>query len=531
MNSYDSQELSADVNLYIQQVNDFSSNYLRLLDNAAQNTLQGEGLSQQQLAALQQQAGANKLRDMAAGFGSKAEATGISKAAAAWRDAEARANDLANGLMDPRVGSWDTFASKTRWTFENLGKVARPLDIGMTLADGTSAAIAGDWRRVSEVNAEIASGCAASALGAYFVAGLMASGPIPLYTNEHCFFEWETKARGKVKKHLPADGSAYLVRVDELHRGANYSPENAERIHFLLSLEEAPSPHLIDEDFVELTVDSGSPKSESGNDLWHSRDIEKLCSSRSSRDVWQATQVIMTARKQVNGIYFAKGNPEHDAKYIVDNDSRSIICEAKSYQYLKPKTEKPVYPVENLFETARAFADHARARFQGKVIGITGSVGKTTIKDGLVSVLSAISQVHASKGNQNADWGLLETISNTPANADYAVYELGMLGRKSIGLKSRRVKPHVAVITNVFDAHRSFHSSDESIAETKAEILEGLSEGGIAVLPADSPWYKLLRAKAKTYESLEVLTFGESENSDIRLMSFDCSSSGTELVV
>src|SRR5690554_4255415 len=128
MNSYDAQELSSDLNLYIQEVKDFSGTYLSLLDNIAENTPQGEGLSQQQLATLTQQAGANRLRDMASGFSTKAEAAGDAVAAAAWRDAEARANNLANGMMDPRVGSWDTFVSNTRWTFENLGKVARPVD-------------------------------------------------------------------------------------------------------------------------------------------------------------------------------------------------------------------------------------------------------------------------------------------------------------------------------------------------------------------------------------------------------------------
>lgn len=354
---------------------------------------------------------------------------------------------------------------------------------------------------------------------------------IPLYTNEHCFFEWETKERGKVKKHLPADGSAYLVRVDELHRGANYSPEPSERIHFLLSLEAPPSAHLIDETSVEYIIDNDVAKREPSNALWNSRDIEGICHSRPARNNWYATQAIMTARNQANGVYFAKGEPERDLKHVVDNDSRSIICESKNYQYLKSKTTKPIYVVDDMFETARAFADFARARFEGKVVGITGSVGKTTIKDGLISLLSAISQVHASKGNQNADWGLLETISNTPPSSDYAIYELGMLGKKSIGLKSRRVKPHVAVITNIFDAHRSFHQSDESIAETKAEILEGVIEGGIAILPADSPWFNFLSVKARSYQNVTMLTFGESERSDIRLISYACSSDGTELVV
>lgn len=354
---------------------------------------------------------------------------------------------------------------------------------------------------------------------------------IPLYTNKHCFFEWETKGRGKVEKHLPADGSAYLVRVDELHRGVNYSPGNAERIHFLLSLEEPPGAHLIDKSLVEYTIYKDLAKREPSNTLWSSSEVEEICFSQSYSGGWHATQTIMTARKQANGIYFAKGQPEYDLKYVVENDSCSIICGSKSYQYLKSKTKKPIYVVDDMFETARAFADFARARFEGKVIGITGSVGKTTIKDGLISLLSAISRVHASKGNQNADWGLLETISNTPPDADYAVYELGMLGKKSIGLKSRRAKPHIAVITNVSDAHRSFHSSDESIAETKSEILEGVLDGGIAILPADSPWSKVLYDNAKKYPKVKVLLFGEHDSSDIRLISYDCSSGGTEMTV
>lgn len=364
---------------------------------------------------------------------------------------------------------------------------------------------------------------------------------IPLYTNEHCFFEWKTKERGVIKKHFPADGSAYLVRVDELHRGTNCSTDNIERVHFILSLRKSPGAHLIDDALVEKIDGSLAEKAINGStlpqvppkDRWTSSDMTKigLITKGLNCDAWGTEQIVMTKRAQSNGVYFARNESDQDVKYITRNQCKAVICDNDKFQFLKSKINQPIYVVEDMFDAARKFADHARARFKGKVIAVTGSVGKTTIKDGLVSLLSGISQVHAAKGNANADWGLLETISNTPLNADYAIYELGMLGRKSIGLKSRRVKPHIAVITNVFDAHRSFHLSDQSIAETKAEILEGLLDDGTAILPADSPWFDFIYSKAKGFSNLKLLTFGETVCSDIRLVSYDCSTSGTRLVV
>ena len=130
------------------------------------------------------------------------------------------------------------------------------------------------------------------------------------------------------------------------------------------------------------------------------------------------------------------------------------------------------------------------------MVGITGSVGKTTTKEMLRTILSAAGKTHAAPASYNNQWGVPLTLARLPADAAFCVTELGTNHPGEIGPLSQLVRPDVAVVTAVEAAHIGFFGSIEAIAQEKSAIGDGLPPDGIAVLPADSHMLGRLAVRA-----------------------------------
>ena len=172
----------------------------------------------------------------------------------------------------------------------------------------------------------------------------------------------------------------------------------------------------------------------------------------------------------------------------------------------------------------------ARARSGAGVVGVTGSVGKTTVKEMLRHGLSAIGPAHASVASYNNQWGVPLTLARIPRDAEFAVIEIGMNARGEIAPLARMAAPHVAVITAVAAVHLGPLGSIEAIAEEKADILEGVPPGGVAVLPQDNPFFPRLAARAEA-RGLRVVGFGESPGAAARLRDVVLGADGVSAIV
>jgi UDP-N-acetylmuramoyl-tripeptide--D-alanyl-D-alanine ligase len=166
----------------------------------------------------------------------------------------------------------------------------------------------------------------------------------------------------------------------------------------------------------------------------------------------------------------------------------------------------------------------ARARFGGKVVGITGSVGKTGTKEMVRLALGAFGRVHATLGNLNNHFGVPLTLARLPMEVDYAVIEMGMSAPGEIAPLSRLARPHLALITTVAPAHLEFFTGVEQIADAKAEILEGLEPGGVAVFNRDNRFYERLCRAARNREVGRLFGFGRHIAAEARLL--DCAVDG-----
>jgi UDP-N-acetylmuramoyl-tripeptide--D-alanyl-D-alanine ligase len=180
--------------------------------------------------------------------------------------------------------------------------------------------------------------------------------------------------------------------------------------------------------------------------------------------------------------------------------------------------DAPLLVVPNVLAGLRDLAAAARARTLAKVIGVTGSVGKTGTKDALRLALSKDGETHASVASYNNHWGVPLSLARCPASARYAVFEMGMNHEGEIEPLSRLVRPHVAIITTIAPVHLEFLGSLAKIADAKAEIFFGVEPGGAAIINRDIAQFPLLKRRAEEAGIARIVSFGEHDEADARLI-------------
>lgn len=180
--------------------------------------------------------------------------------------------------------------------------------------------------------------------------------------------------------------------------------------------------------------------------------------------------------------------------------------------------DAPLLVVDDVLDALRDLARASRARLKGKVIAVTGSVGKTSTKEALRLVLSREGETHASAASYNNHWGVPLSLARCPADARFAVFELGMNHAGEIGPLSRMVQPDIAIITTIAPVHLEHFASVDGIADAKAEIFEGLVEDGIAILNRDNDYFNRLCDRALDARVSRVVSFGEEAGADAHLI-------------
>ena len=173
----------------------------------------------------------------------------------------------------------------------------------------------------------------------------------------------------------------------------------------------------------------------------------------------------------------------------------------------------PQLVVADVQHASGRFGALKRQAFEGKVIAITGSAGKTTTKNLVAAALATAGQVHATLGNQNNELGVPITLSGLTSNHRFGVIELGAGQPGDIAYLCQLARPNVAVCLNASAAHLAHYDSVDAIAATKGEIFEGLVGKGLAVINADQKWLPQWREQAGTARQV---TFGLAEDADYR---------------
>lgn len=218
--------------------------------------------------------------------------------------------------------------------------------------------------------------------------------------------------------------------------------------------------------------------------------------------------------------YFAIKGDVHDGHAFVDaalkaGAALAVVDAAQRDQFA---LEAPLLIVEDVLAALRDLARASRARLAAPVIAVTGSVGKTSTKEALRGVLGAQGKTHVSAASFNNHWGVPLSLARCPADARFAVFEIGMNHAGEITPLVKLARPHVAIITTVEPVHLEFFSGVEAIADAKAEIFEGVEPGGAVVLNRDNAQFARLRERARKLGIAKIVTFGADEKADARLL-------------
>ena len=195
------------------------------------------------------------------------------------------------------------------------------------------------------------------------------------------------------------------------------------------------------------------------------------------------------------------------------------------------EVDYPHIRVADTTKALEALAEVARKRAVARIVGVTGSVGKTGVKEAIFAALERASRgaAHRSVRSYNNHVGVPLSMARMAPRSRYGVFEMGMNHAGEISGLTALVRPHVAVITTIAPAHIENLGSMEGIAAAKAEIFEGLEKGGTAVIPADSEHSGQLRDAARQ-AGARVIAFGRSPNADLRLLDAIPDGSGGSLV-
>jgi UDP-N-acetylmuramoyl-tripeptide--D-alanyl-D-alanine ligase len=246
--------------------------------------------------------------------------------------------------------------------------------------------------------------------------------------------------------------------------------------------------------------------------LWTSSEIADACKGAAQGD-FEVGGVTFDSREVGPGDLFIalRGGATDGHRFVDEAFERGAMGALVTADVARPHV-KVADTMAALNDLGRA----GRARSAARVCGVTGSVGKTGTKEALFAALerSAPGRAHRSVKSYNNHTGVPLSLARMPREAKYGVFEMGMNHAGELAQLTRLVRPHVAVVTAIAPAHREFFASEEAIADAKAEIFEGLEEGGTALVPFDSPYRDRLAAAARRHAAT-VLTFGLGEGADI----------------
>jgi UDP-N-acetylmuramoyl-tripeptide--D-alanyl-D-alanine ligase len=218
--------------------------------------------------------------------------------------------------------------------------------------------------------------------------------------------------------------------------------------------------------------------------------------------------------------YFAIKGDVHDGHAFVAAalNAGAALAVVEAAQREKFAADAPLLVVDDVLAGLVDLARASRTRLGGRVVAVTGSVGKTSTKEALLAVFAAQGRTHASVASFNNHWGVPLSLARAPASCDFAVFEIGMNHADEIEPLVRLVRPHVAIITTVEPVHLEFFANIEAIADAKAEIFFGVEPGGAAVLNRDNAQFERLRRQAEKTGVSRIVSFGAHADSDARLI-------------
>ena len=229
--------------------------------------------------------------------------------------------------------------------------------------------------------------------------------------------------------------------------------------------------------------------------------------------------------KENSAFICLKGNNNDGHKfinYVLKNFKKTIVIGEKNSKYIKNyKNNKRVILCSSTRNFIKDLAKIKRLLLNDRFfIGITGSSGKTSLKEILYTVLKNYDSTYKSQKSFNNDIGLPFTLINQNRISRYNIYEVGMNRLGEIDTLSKILKPNLAVITNIGEAHLGKLGSINNIAKAKSEIIKNVTKNGCIILNKDCKFYEKFK-KISKLNNLKILSFGHSKSATISFKIID----------
>ena len=238
--------------------------------------------------------------------------------------------------------------------------------------------------------------------------------------------------------------------------------------------------------------------------LYSSEEINTVFNSNLNKNLFFNKVAIDSREVSNRGIFFAiKGNNDDGHRYVKEvlKNKNNLAIVSKG-----PKNERSIRSQDTL-ESLKDLASYARQRSEAKIVAITGSCGKTSLKNLLNSSLSKVGKTHCSPKSFNNHFGVPYSLANLSSDNKYGIFELGMSSKGEIDNLVNLVKPHIAIITNIGPAHLENFKNIYGICNAKAEIMNGIYQNGVIILNKDDKFFYSLK-KIADNKNVKILTFG-----------------------
>jgi len=256
---------------------------------------------------------------------------------------------------------------------------------------------------------------------------------------------------------------------------------------------------------------------------WTAPDVERATGGRWATPMspdWSASGLCIFAPTMRQGdmvaMRLAEGEKGVPARRIPSLPHRPQAVIASRASKLVP-ADVPTLRVDDVGASILALGRYARDRMAGRLIGVTGSAGKTTVVAMLAHVLEAFGEVGQTRENANLPHGIAWNLASIPWDAPHIVLELAI---GSMARNAALTRPHVAVFTNILPAHLEYHRDLATVAERKSAIFGGMEPGSAVVLNRDMAEWDRVRAAALA-RRLKVIRYGRSPDCDFQLLHYD----------
>ena len=246
--------------------------------------------------------------------------------------------------------------------------------------------------------------------------------------------------------------------------------------------------------------------------LWSSTEIALAAQGRAS-DHFDVSGVAFDSREVGPGDLFValKGETTDGHRFIAQ-----AFAQGAAGVVASQPVDGPHVLVQDTTRALDALGIASRRRSKAKIVGVTGSVGKTSVKEALHAAFDrgTHGKAHRSLKSYNNHVGVPLSLARMPRDTRFGIFEMGMNHAGELAALTQLVRPHVALVTTVALAHGAFFKDESAIADAKAEIFRGLEPGGTAIIPYDSPHRDRLIAAASAYAGT-IVTFGQDPQADV----------------